>query len=220
MISRRIITACDQVAMLAPWRLAASNSSLVYHLTTTPNFSPDPEKRPAEGLHWTRDPETTPKGLYVTNIPNFWLPWGGPRPYAAEFEVPDELLKKFPPTRNYPEHLIPPEHFGDLKLHRVLPTPGLLREDGPRNPGHFSDPEYAMGQDFLTGEKFKTRRTPNGSMLDEDRQALKALWKKNYGTGPYRHSTDARDMLPADRRKYEKWYNSYWDKAFKEDDDY
>jgi hypothetical protein len=57
-------------------------------------------------------------------------------------------------------------------------------------------------------------------MLDEDDAALKALWQKNYGTGPYRHPTDARDMTPQHRRKYEKWYNRYWDTAFKPDDDY
>ncbi len=211
---RRIVTAREQADMLAPWRMAATPGySSVYHLTSTPNFSPDPEKRPEEGLHWSKDPDTTPKGLYVTTTPNYWLSWGN-RPYAAHFEVPDELLKKFPPTRNYPEHLIPPEHYGDLKLKSVLPTPAMLRGTG------YSDPEWAMGQDFLTGEKFKTRRTPNGHLFDEDRDAIKALWKKNYGDGKYVHPSDARDMSPQQQKKYEKWYTNYWNTSWKEEDDY
>lgn len=183
-------------------------SATMYHLTDNPDFTPDPEYRPQEGLFWTQDPATASPGLYVTNTPNYWTGWGN-RPYAAEFDVPDEVVRRNTNLgRPYPEHLIPPEDFDKMKLLRVVPFAGLGREDSQKA-GHFSDPEWAMGQDFETGDKFRTRRDPNGHLYPEDRDAMRSLWKKNYGDGPYRYPADAREWTPQQRRKYEKWYTKY-----------
>ena len=97
----RIVTAREQVEMLAPWQRDCEQRTAMptyYHYTHNPNFTPDPEKKPWDHFEkppedaWWEQPKRKTPGLYVSPDPNEWRRidrLDGGRPHRVELEGPE-----------------------------------------------------------------------------------------------------------------------------------
>jgi hypothetical protein len=103
-------------------------SQQFYHLTNDPKFHLDPEKVPQDNsitLSRILGPER--KGLYVTKSPERWVNgYDYVRPYVAEIHAHPKHVEG---GEYGGEGFIPSEHFGQTKVHRVIPLDAHAREE-------------------------------------------------------------------------------------------
>lgn len=209
---RAVLTAREQVEMLSPWRTAKGDDSWIprtpdgkidmvkyrelrrtthppppppptktlYHVTDNPDFALDPTKEPTEGMSLS---PRMPHGIYLTDMPQYWRPWGR-RPYVVGVEVPTELADKYRPALGgEPETGIPAEHFPDLKVTKVMPWEGYEQETrhtwagGDPNPWNDDVRTWSPDQRKQYEDKFNAWYD-NEYGTDEERQAW---YDKEYG---------------------------------------
>lgn len=112
-----------------PSRTSAVDHDVLYHLTDSPTFKPDPEHEPTDNTFALQD-RSGRKGLYVGDkraTEHWWSPAGEgyTRPYVAELHVPKGIAQ---PGRWGNEQFIPSEHPDKVKVHRVMHWDDHMRE--------------------------------------------------------------------------------------------
>lgn len=185
----RIITAREQVQLLAAWDQPPRTASTYYHLTDNPDFTLRHDFHPE--INTTLGGESHEPGIFVADRPESWFhSHQYHRPYVAEFEVPDDIFDRDGSlSKGYlNEKFISSKHFNDVKHKRTIPFDAYIREQY----GSHGPVEDASGKDFLTGQPI-TR--PGGNL-------------RAFPDG-YRHTDTTTTSAPEWRQNYEKLMDQY-----------
>jgi len=129
-------------------RVSAEGRTTVYHLTDDPRFKLNADYSP-EDNSVSINPRDGRRGLYV-GAPETWTspPYNYKRPYVAELSMPAGTKES---GRWGGENFIPAEHFGDVRVERVMPYDHYIR----REYGLPGETEEHHGQTYDTGEPLK-----------------------------------------------------------------